>query len=248
MRLNRYLAACGLGSRRSCESIITAGRVSINGSPCVELSTQVEETDQVVVDDRPVSPQRETTLLLHKPAGCLCTRNDPKARKTIYDLLPDHLQKLNYVGRLDHESEGMLVMTNDGALAQQLTHPRFKVDKEYLIVLDRAFKREDAARFIEGIQIEEGLARAVSVVPISPRRLSVVLNQGYKRQLRQMFAAIDYEIKKLIRIRIGGLELGELRSGRWRVLQPEEIRQLTRSSGERTKRRAKRESTRPRGS
>lgn len=227
MRLNRYLALSGLGSRRSCESIISAGRVAVNGKRCVALATRVEEGNRVTVDGELIAPDRETTLILHKPKGALCTRDDPQRRRTIYEHLPEHLLQLNYVGRLDKESEGLLVMTNDGPLAQRLTHPRYKVDKEYLIVLDRTFRKENTAMLLQGIQIEEGLAKAASVTPISPRRLAIVLNQGYKRQLRQMFGALDYKVKQLIRIRIGGLELGPLREGRWRILRPEEIAALT---------------------
>ena len=121
MRLNRYLASCGLGSRRSCESIISAGRVAVNGKRCDRLATKIGVADSVTVDGEPVSPKRIVTLVLHKPAGYLCTKEDPQGRRTIYDLLPDHLQDLSYVGRLDKGSEGLLVMTNDGeprAIAQ----------------------------------------------------------------------------------------------------------------------------------
>lgn len=228
MRLNRYLAACGLGSRRSCEHLIEGGRVTVNGRQCKKLATVIGEGDAVTVDGLPVAPKRTATLILHKPPGYLCTKDDPKGRKTIYDLLPDHLRDLSYVGRLDMDSEGLLVMTNDGALAQSLTHPRYKVEKLYLVVLDRTFKMEEDAKTLrKGIEIEEGFARAVSVHLLSPRRLFVVLNQGFKRQLRQMFASLNYEVKSLVRLRIGSLELAELASGRWRYLSAEEIKQLS---------------------
>lgn len=244
MRLNRYLAACGLGSRRSCESLIAAGRVTVNGRRVVNLATTVGEQDAVAVDGESVTPKRNVTLILHKPAGYLCTKDDPQGRPTIYDLLPEHLQNLSYVGRLDKDSEGLLVMTSDGELAHTLTHPRFKVEKLYLVALDRTFDmHEDGRALLKGMEIEEGFARVVSVHALSPRRLFVVLNQGYKRQLRQMFDSLGYGVKTLIRLRVGRLELGELASRRWRILRPEEILLLTQNP---PARRDKRKSGSPR--
>ena len=227
MRLNRYLAMCGLGSRRSCESIIAAGRVSINGKRCIDLATKVSETDEVRVDDEVASPRRTVTLMLHKPKGYLCTKQDPQGRKTIYDLLPDHLQDLVYVGRLDKESEGLLIMTNDGELAQKLTHPRYKVEKEYLVAVDRTYQKAEHSELLrEGVELEEGIARIVRIRVLSPRRLLIVLTQGYKRQIRRMLSSIDYGVKSLLRVRVGRLELGELAPSRWKILRPEEVRQL----------------------
>lgn len=238
MRLNRYLAVCGLGSRRSCESIIEAGRVTVNGRQCKKLATVVGEGDVVTVDGEIAAMKRTATLILHKPPGFLCTRNDPQNRPTIYDLLPDHLQDLSYVGRLDKDSEGLLVMTNDGELAQALTHPRYKVEKLYLVTIDRTFDMaEDGKTLLKGIDIEEGFARAVSIHALSPRRLFVVLNQGFKRQLRQMFDSLNYRVKTLVRLRIGTVELAELASGRWRFLAPEEIKRLSVNPGDGNKNR-----------
>ncbi|MGK0185104.1 MAG: 23S rRNA pseudouridine2605 synthase [Verrucomicrobiales bacterium] len=240
MRLNRYLAACGLGSRRSCEQLIEGGRITVNGRQCKKLATTIAENDVVTADGLTVTPKRVATLILHKPPGYLCTKSDPQGRKTIYDLLPDHLQDLSYVGRLDKDSEGLLIMTNDGALAQNLTHPRYKVEKLYLVVTDRTFKmEEDAKALLRGIEIDEGFARAVSVHELSPRRLFVVLNQGFKRQLRQMFGSMNYDVTTLVRLRIGSLELGELALGRWRFLGAEEIKQLSVNPGDKKKARSK---------
>ncbi|MCB1098967.1 MAG: rRNA pseudouridine synthase [Verrucomicrobiae bacterium] len=247
MRLNRYLAACGLGSRRSCESIIEAGRVTVNGRQCKKLATTVGEGDVVAVDAEVVTVKRTATLILHKPPGYLCTKNDPQNRPTIYDLLPDHLQDLSYVGRLDRDSEGLLVMTNDGELAQSLTHPRYKVEKLYLVTIDRTFNMaEDAKTLLKGIDIDEGFARAVSIHALSPRRLFVVLNQGFKRQLRQMFDSLNYGVKSLVRLRIGTVELGELAPGRWRFLGPEEIKRLSVNPADGKKKTRSSASSRPR--
>lgn len=153
MRLNRYLAAGGLGSRRACEAIITAGRVSINGRPCRELATTVEPGDSVKVDGRTVAAQETYYLLLNKPVGYVSSANDELGRQTVFDLLPPGLPRLFHVGRLDRDSEGLLLLTNDGAMAQKLTHPRHEVDKDYEVALNKEFDPADIGRLIKGIFI-----------------------------------------------------------------------------------------------
>ncbi len=231
MRLNRYLALCGVASRRASEVLITEGRVKVNGKRITELATVIEDGDDVEVDGRDVSAAKGVTLILHKPPGVVSTKSDPKGRQTLYDLLPPQYRNLHYTGRLDNESEGLIVMTNDGSLTQKLTHPAGKVDKEYLVTLNHPCRAESHAVLKEGIQLEEGLARAVAVHPISPRRLVVVLQQGLNRQIRRMFAELDLKVERLVRIRIGSLELGTLRPGRWRVLRPDEIQKLGTAAG-----------------
>src|SRR5205807_4407575 len=137
MRLNRFLAAAGLGSRRHCDELITAGRVTINGQPCTDFSAQPTARDHVKVDGKLVRVEPPVTILLHKPAGFVSTKSDPHARDTIFDLLPRKFHRLFNVGRLDTQSEGLLILTNDGELAQRLTHPRYKIDKEYELTVDR---------------------------------------------------------------------------------------------------------------
>src|SRR4051812_26227799 len=136
MRLNRYLAAAGFGSRRHCDELIAAGQVTINGQVCADFSVQPGENDHVKVNGRRVQLNPPQTILLHKPAGFVSTRKDRHARDIIYDLLPEKFSKLFSVGRLDAQTEGLIIMTNDGALSQRLTHPRFKVEKEYDVILD----------------------------------------------------------------------------------------------------------------
>jgi 23S rRNA pseudouridine2605 synthase len=240
MRLNRYLASCGLASRRGCEEIILAGRVTVNGRQVTELATVVSDEDRVVVDGREVSAERTATLALYKPPGVLTTKSDPKGRMTLYDLLPPHYKHLHYVGRLDNDTEGLLIMTNDGELTQRLTHPSHKVDKEYLVQADHPVRREAIAQLLKGIPLEEGLARAVSVYSISPRRLSIVLQQGMNRQIRRMFEALDLRVEHLVRVRIGRLTLGNLKPGKWRLLRPDEIAQLQEGAGGERKTRAPR--------
>jgi len=235
MRLNRYLAACGLGSRRSCEQLVAEGRVFLNGQEVTELATQVGETDEVIVDGRKVKAHVETTLILNKPPGFLCTRHDeledPRReagiRETVYALLPAHFQALHYVGRLDKDSEGLLIMTNSGALTEKLAHPRFGVEKEYLVAVDRVFRGEqDREQLLKGMMIEGGFAKAVAVDQVEPRVVALTLTQGIKRQIRLMFEALGYRVQRLQRVRIGAFTAPELKSGRWRILSAGETQQL----------------------
>jgi 23S rRNA pseudouridine2605 synthase len=153
VRLNRYLAAGGLGSRRACEAIITAGRVSINGHLVRELATTVSPGDSVKVDGRTVAAQETFYLLLNKPVGYVSSANDELGRQTVFDLLPPGLPRLFHVGRLDRDSEGLLLLTNDGAIAQKLTHPRHEVDKDYEVALNKEFDPADIGQLIKGIFI-----------------------------------------------------------------------------------------------
>ena len=226
MRLNRYLAACGLGSRRQCEQLILDGKVTINRKRCMELATTVGPRDVVSCQGKDVKPEATATVLLHKPPGFLCTRHDPKDRPTIYDLLPPPLRNLHYIGRLDNESEGLLLLTNDGALTQHLTHPSHETEKEYWVVLNRPFRMEDSATLKAGMQLEEGMARADEVTILSPRHVSIVVHQGLNRQIRRMFELLNYEVHRLVRIRIGTLDIGQLKPGKWRHLHEPDLEKL----------------------
>ena len=237
MRLNRYLAAAGLGSRRACEGIITSGRVSINGRPCVELATTVQPEDSVKVDGRAVEVQRQIYVLLNKPTGFLSTRTDPRQRDTVFDLLPEDFPRVFHVGRLDKDSEGLLLLTNDGEFALRLTHPRHKVDKEYEVLVDRPFDMTLAEKLHQGVFIkidadQEGQppmrvrARAEAVYKLAANKLKVILRQGLKRQIRLMFLQVGYEVKRLQRVRQGTLKLGNLRPGEWRYLEAREVAAL----------------------
>ena len=223
VRINRFLAMCGLGSRRTCEQLVTSGRVAVNGAVITSLGHRVLPSDKVIVDGEPAKPERELVVLLNKPRNILCTRADPMGRDTIYDLLPRELQSLAHVGRLDRESEGMLVLTNTGTLTYTLTHPSSKVEKEYLVQIDRAFHARDRQKMLDGIQTEEGMAFAVAVEAMKPRLLRIILQQGIKRQIRLMLAELGYEVKELVRTRIGSLEDTKLRPGKWRRLSEKEI-------------------------
>lgn len=230
MRLNKFLAAAGLGSRRGVEELITSGRVKINGRVVTELSTQVAEDDCVKVGNRVVRAQQTLTALLYKPRGYLCTASDERDRRTIFDLLPKHWPRVFHVGRLDKESEGLLIVTNDGELSLALTHPRFHVEKEYEVGLEQPFDPAHREKLLRGFRIEGGWAKAERVVQRSPQLLTMVLRQGIKRQIRLMFYELGYEVTHLRRVRIGSLMLGSMHPGEWRLLSGKEIAAL-KSSG-----------------
>ncbi len=223
IRLNKYLASCGVGSRRACDALIQEGGVFINNSSCINPATRVDADDVVRVGRKIVSPKTTEVILLNKPPGLVCSSSDELGRETIYDILPPHLRHLKNVGRLDKESEGLLVLTNDGDLALKLTHPRQKVEKEYLVTLNQAFANELIDKLIAGVYTPEGRARAKSIRRISPRRVSVVLETGLKRQIRYMFEAVHLKVTKLVRTRIGLLQGGGLELGSWRALEEDEI-------------------------
>jgi 23S rRNA pseudouridine2605 synthase len=228
MRINRFLAASGLGSRRSCEELIRDGHVTINGQVCQNLATEVGEKDFVKVGSRRILPEKHLYIVMHKPRGYLCTAADTHERRTIFDLLPGNWPRLFHVGRLDRDSEGLLILTNDGDLALRLTHPRYKMEKEYEVLLERPFDAAaDAPRLLRGVNIEGGRARAESVRQLSPMLLRIVLQQGLKRQIRLMLYKIGYEVERLIRIRIGPLRLTEMRAGEWRALTGAEVEALS---------------------
>jgi 23S rRNA pseudouridine2605 synthase len=244
VRLNRFLAAAGVGSRRHCDELIAAGRVTVNGRVCTDFSFQPGATDHVKVGQKMVRPQHSLHIVLHKPAGFVSTRSDPNARDTIFDLLPPHMPRLFNVGRLDAQSEGLLVLTNDGDLAQRLMHPRFKVEKEYEVTLDRAWEPELAAKLLRGVMLDGQRARLDRVFPIKPMLLRVVLKQGINRQIRRMFYEIGYEVEKLVRTRIGSLRLGDLPRGHWRPLSAAELRAIDPAKSDRKSTAAPRKATR----
>jgi len=226
VRLNRFLAAAGVGSRRHCDELIAAGRVTINGRVCTDFSAQPGEGDHVKVGSKMVRAERQLHIVLHKPAGFVSTRKDPNTRDTIFDLLPPHLPRLFNVGRLDAQTEGLLVLTNDGDLAQRLSHPRYKVEKEYEVLLDRPWDQELAPKLLRGVMLDGQRAKLERVYLVKPVLLRVILRQGINRQIRRMFYEVGYEVKRLVRVRIGKLRLGDLPRGHWRPLTKSELRSL----------------------
>ena len=226
MRLNRFLAAAGVGSRRACDQLIADGRVTINGRVCTDFSAQPTDRDHVKVNGRLLHIDPPLTIMLHKPAGFVSTRKDPHARNTIFDLLPPKFLRLFNIGRLDAPTEGLLLLTNDGELAQRLTHPRYKIEKEYEVTLDRKWDPSLTSKLIGGILLDGKRARINHLRVHTGPRVSVILRQGVNRQIRRMFEALGFQVKRLVRVRIGSLRLVGLPAGHWRVLNRREVESL----------------------
>lgn len=223
MRLNRYLSQCGVASRRGAEEIILGGRVSINGHVITELATQVQPEDKVVVDGSPVRTETPVVLALNKPKGYLCSRGDKQDRMTIYDLLPLKYQNLHHVGRLDKDSEGLILLTNRGDLSHRIIHPSQGAEKEYEVVVDQALNVDVMAKLVKGMMTEEGFARAERAWMDTDHRAHIVLKMGLKRQIRMMLFYLGYEVTRLTRIRIGWMKLHGLAKGAHKELTPTEI-------------------------
>lgn len=229
IRINRFLASCGVESRRGCDRLVREGRVEVNGTIISDLATRVQPTDHVRCDGKLLRPQPPLTVVLNKPIGYICTHLDPEGRKTIYDLLPAKFNTLNYIGRLDQNSSGLILLTTSGDLAESLTHPRYHIEKEYLVHLERPFPPELTHHLLEGIPIMEGLAKAESVHFESRRKLRMVLTQGYNRQIRRMFSKMENKVRKLERIRIGNLIMPGLSTGEYHILNHREIEEASRN-------------------
>ncbi len=231
-RLQKFLARSGLASRRQCEVLIREGRVRVNGTVVRELGTRVDPgRDTVQVDGVGVRPERPTTLMLHKPAGYITSLADPEGRPVVTALLPaTGLPRLFPVGRLDWDTEGLLLLTNDGELANLLTHPRHAVPKEYHAKLKGLPAPAVLAQLTRGVLCEgERLqARAVEVTHRTRQNtwVAVTIEEGRYRQVRRMCAAIGHPVLKLTRVALGPLRLGALPRGKWRPLSPEELRSL----------------------
>ena len=226
MRLNRFLASAGLGSRRSVEELIRTEQVRINGRVVTDLATKVSPDDAVKVGSRLLHQEKTLTAVLNKPRGFVCTASDDLDRRTIFDLLPPNWPRVFHVGRLDKDSEGLLIVTNDGDLSLALTHPRYKIDKEYEVLLDKPFVPTDRAKLLKGFHIMGGRAKIEHLEQLGPMHLKLTLNQGIKRQIRLMLYELGYEVERLVRVRIGVLKIGETRPGDWRILTPKEIATL----------------------
>ena len=218
IRLNKYLASAGVGSRRAFDTMVQQGEVVINGETCLSPGYRVQPEDFIKVNGRRIEPLEIQSIVLHKPAGLVCTRSDENNRATIYELLPPRLHHLAHVGRLDLDSEGLLILSNDGELTQALTHPSHKIEKLYQVTTENAFENSILNQLEKGVFTEVGKARAVSVKRISSRRLEMVLNTGLKRQIRYMIQAVGHRVKRLVRLKIGELTLDTLKPGKWRVL------------------------------
>ncbi len=231
MRLNKYLAHAGVGSRRSVEDLIVQGKVRIGGVVIRELGTIVDDGAVVEVDHKIVMPQKHYTyLLLHKPFGVMTTMSDPEGRRTVADLVPKGMPRIVPVGRLDYDSAGVLLMTDDGDLANRLLHPRYGVDKTYRAVVKGKLEQKDVRFVLEGVRTSEFRAAGAKLRVISTARDSTVvditLHEGRNRQVRKMFEKLGHEVIALTRLSFGPLKMGELPAGRSRELTEREVDSL----------------------
>lgn len=226
-RIQKLLAAAGVASRRKAENLIRAGRVTVNGK-VARLGESARPDDQLQVDGKPVSqPASHITYLLNKPPGILSSVSDDRGRKTVIGLVPP-AQGLHPVGRLDLESEGLLLLTNDGDLTLRLTHPRYEKEKEYRVWTREGALTETALRKLrDGVELEDGTARVVSAAR-APGGARLVIREGRKRQVRRMLKAVGHEVERLQRLRVGNLRLGDLQTGEWRKLSGDELDGLKR--------------------
>jgi len=231
VRLQKFLADAGVASRRAGEELILAGRVTVNGQATQTLGTKVDpERDRVAVDGKPVKAKRKIYLALNKPRGLVCSRKDEFERPTIYQLLPKEWGHLHSVGRLDFNSEGLIFLTNDGEFSLRLTHPRYGVRKTYLATVDGRVAPEMLRRFTLGLWYEGERYKAEKTRLVSVGACQSVveldLAEGKYHEVRRLFEAQGRTVKRLQRIRIGSIKLGELRPGKWRTLTDAEIKSL----------------------
>ncbi len=231
-RLQKFMAEAGVASRRACEELIRQGRVTVNGETA-SLGRSVEpEQDRVELDGKPVQKeQRRTVILLYKPRGVVSTSSDPEGRRTVQDYFREIPERLYNVGRLDLNSEGLLLMTNDGALANRLTHPRYGVEKTYYAVCDGRLTASEAARLTNGVELEDGMTAparvdAVRTTQRGDTSFLITIHEGRNRQIRRMLEAVGHRTLRLKRERFGPLSLGTLAPGEWRKLSDEEIKKL----------------------
>jgi len=230
MRLNRFLAVCGVGSRRGVEEVIRASRVTINGELISDLGRRVIEGDAVCVDGNPVkAPRQYSYIVLNKAPGCVTTRKDPEARETVYDFLPSGYQTLRTVGRLDLQSRGLLLFTDDGDLAYRLTHPSWQIPRTYHVWTDRPIGPEGKNALLEGVDIGEGEIVQAKRVKVDEEKTEITLLEGKNREIRRMMEAINRRVRDLKRVSFGPLQLGPLASGEFRELTEEEVGALYRS-------------------
>lgn len=232
MRVNRYLALCGLGSRRQCEELVAAGRVRVNGE-VAHFGMRIGEDDQVTVDDAPVRAlEYRVVWMLHKPRGVVCTADDPQARATVVDLARQNgvRERVFPIGRLDLDTTGLLLLTNDGDLSHRLTHPSMGVEKEYEATVEKALSDDALVQLRDGVELEDGRSapcRAQQERHGTRWIVRLVLHEGRKRQVRRMLATLGHPVVELRRVRVGVLRLGDLEPGEMRQLDAHETRALS---------------------
>ena len=232
IRINKFLSLCGLGSRRKTEDLITGGLITVNGTVMCDLSYQVDSDSDIVMYKKQVlTPvQNFQYLILNKPKGFITSANDERSRPTVFDLIPQRFKELGIfpVGRLDKDTEGLLIFTNDGDLAYRLTHPRFKIPKTYEVLLDKPLRDDHKYSIEHGIELYGSITLPAIIKPLNDEwtAVTITITEGKKRQVRLMFTMFGYEIVSLTRIQYGPIALGNLPEGKYRILTRQEIEQL----------------------
>jgi 23S rRNA pseudouridine2605 synthase len=226
MRLNAYLARAGVASRRGADELIKAGRVRVNGEPG-QLNTFVESRDRVEVDGRRVALQRLTYLLLNKPAGVVTTARDPQRRPTVVELVPRGT-RVAPVGRLDADTTGALLLTNDGPLAHRLAHPRYGVEKVYEVEVEGEPDAAALRQLRDGVELDDGFTAPARVRRLAPSTIELAIHEGRNRQVKRMLMAVGHPVRRLHRSGYAGLTVEGLEPGRWRELEPSEVERLRR--------------------
>ena len=233
-RLNKYIASTGFCSRRKADELIRDGRVRVNDKTVSELGFYVREKDRVYIDNKLVKPQKLEYYKFYKPAGYITTSDDEKGRKTIYDIIPPELQHLKPVGRLDKDSSGLIILTNDGEFINEMTHPSIKVPKVYIVTINGRFTPDDAEKMFNGIEIEtdsgEKKIAYAETLPLetdkNSSRIQVVLYQGINRQIRKMFAKLGFEVESLKRIQHATLTIEGLKKGQVKAIKPKQVKEI----------------------
>jgi 23S rRNA pseudouridine2605 synthase len=225
VRLNAYLARAGVASRRKADELIKAGRVTVNGEPG-ELNTFVAKRDRVELDGQPLARQRLAYVLLHKPAGVVTTASDPQERPTVVELVSEHEVRVVPVGRLDADTTGALLLTNDGELAHRLAHPRYEVEKVYEAEVEGEPSDETLRQLERGVDLDDGPTAPARARRLAPSRVELAIHEGRKHQVKRMLEAVGHPVTRLHRSRYAGLTVEGLRPGEWRELEPGEVTRL----------------------
>ena len=233
VRLNRYIAQAGVTSRRKADDLIAAGKVRVNDAVVTELGTRVDPSDRVEVEGQIIQQQAFDYVLLNKPKNTISTVDDERDRQIVLELVDDEARERGVVpvGRLDRDTTGVLLLTNDGDLTHRLMHPSYTIEKLYLVRASSPVKPHDLDSLRRGVELDDGLATAdrAEYVSDDPREVGLALHEGRNRQIRRMFEALGYEVHRLDRVQYAGLDVGKLRRGQWRRLKPSEVNRLRRA-------------------
>jgi 23S rRNA pseudouridine2605 synthase len=235
IRLNKYISNCGVCSRREADNLISEGRVEVNGKKIDALGTRINKSDTVMLDGNLLSISEKFYVLLNKPKDHITTTNDPQGRKTVMDLIQDSsIDRLYPVGRLDRNTTGVLLFTNDGLLAQRLIHPSRRIKKIYAADLDRPLTKADHDKLLSGVSLEDGIMKADKVAYVDPKdatKIGIEIHSGKNRIIHRTFEALGYKVKQLDRVIFAGLDKQKLQRGKWRILTEKELNQLKSVAG-----------------